>query len=291
MAGVTSAGRLSLMLVVLALLSSALGSAPLQAQGPTAISLDWSEVKAGCEAPELSELDVQQCSAQLARWRSEYEVPLQQPDMLMPTLDRVLAELPAEVAPDLSLWDRLWQWLREWFGGGATEVPAWLKDWQLPATFAEWLLGLSVGACVLLALGIVGNELLQVYRSRAMAHEPGAHGVGNGVSFAANLPTLAQVSSYPLQEQPGLLLHIVLHELQRRALVPRQVGRTHQDLLQQASTLGDLGKPLADIAQAAERSTYGDWQVLSEDVEPLLAAGQRLVAPAAAAHTDDLDER
>lgn len=272
-----------------------LASTPSQAQDPTAVSLSWSEFEVGCENSDLATVDIQQCRSQLARWRAEYEMPLQQPDLLMPTLDRVLAELPAEVVPDLSLWDRFFSWLRDWLGDGSTEVPAWLKDWQLPETFAGWLLGLSVGACVLLALGIVGNELYQVYRSRALAHQPGAQGAGFGASFTPNLPTLAQVSSYPLQEQPGLLLHIVLNELQQRALVPRQVGRTHQDLLQQAPTLGELGKPLADIAQAAERSTYGDWQVSSEEIEPLLAAGQQLVAPdvapSVASRTDGLNER
>lgn len=283
--------RLWLALVTVAVLGIGFVSTPLQAQGPTAVSLNWSDLEAGCEAADLSVIDGQQCRSQLASWRSDYEVPLQQPDLLMPTLDRVLAELPAEVTPDLSLWDRFWTWLREWLGGDSAQVPAWLKDWQLPENFADWLLGLSVGACVLLALGIVGNELWQVYRSRAMAHEPGAQGTGFGTSFAPHLPTLAQVSSYPLQEQPGLLLHIVLNELQQRELVPRQVGRTHQDLLQQAPTLGELGKPLANIAQAAERSTYGDWQVSLQEVEPLLAAGQQLVEPDVASDTDGLDER
>ncbi len=278
-------------LVIVAFIMGGLASSPSQAQGPTAVSLSWSELEAGCEAADLSVIDLQQCRVQLARWRSEYDVPQQQPDLLMPTLDRVLAELPVEIAPDLSLWDRFWKWLRAWLGNDSAEMPAWLKDWQLPETFADWLLGLSVGACVLLALGIVGNELLQLYRSRAMAHEPGVQGVGFGASVIADLPTLAQVSSYPLQEQPGLLLHIVVHTLQQRALVPRQVGRTHQDLLRQAPTLGELGKPLADIALAAERSTYGDWQVSPEDVEPLLAAGKQLVAPDAATDSDKRDER
>lgn len=278
-------------LLIVAFFLSVLASTSLQAQGPTAVGLSWSELEAGCEAADLSAVDLQQCQVQFARWRSEYEVPQQQPDLLIPTLDRILAELPAETTPDLSLWDRFWKWLRAWLGDGSAEMPAWLKDWHLPETFADWLLGLSVGACVLLALGIVGNELVQVYRSRAMDHEPGVPGAGFGASVASNLPTLAQVSSYPLQEQPGLLLHIVLTELQQRSLVPRQVGRTHQDLLQQAPTLGDLGKPLADIALAAERSTYGDWQVSLEDVEPLLVAGKQLVAPDVATDTEGLDER
>jgi hypothetical protein len=250
----------------------------VQAQGPTAISLSWAELDAGCEAPELAPVAFAQCQLQLAQWRADYAAPVQLPDLRPADLDQVLAELPLEAEVGLSLWSQVWRWLREQLGGGSAEVPTWLRDWQIPETFADWMLGLSVGACVLLALGIVGNELLQVYRSRAIAHIPGSSAVARSTNFGRKIPTLADLASYPLQDQPSVLLHIVLNRLQQRSMLSRQAGRTHQDLLQQAPELGELGDSLATIARAAERTTYGNWQISTAEVEPLVSAGERLVA-------------
>lgn len=248
------------------------------AQGPTAISLSWAELDAGCEAAELAPIVFERCQLQFAQWRADYAGPLQLPDLRPADLDRVLAELPLEAELGLSLWSQVWSWLREQLGGGSAEVPAWLRDWQIPETVADWMLGLTVGACVLLALGIVGNELLQVYRSRAIAHVPGASAVAGGRTFGSDTPTLADLGNYPLQDQPSVLLHIVLDRLQQRSMLTRQAGRTHQDLLQQAPELGELGGALATIARAAERTTYGNWQISTAEVEPLVSAGKRLVA-------------
>lgn len=257
------------------------------AQTSGGVTLSWADLEAGCEASQLAPVAMEECRLQLDEWRSDYFTPQQQPDLLAPRLDQILAELPEEVAPNLTLWDRVWAWLKELLGGGSAETPNWMRDWKLPQNFADWLIGLSVGACVLLALGIVGNELVQVYRGRALAHVPGSSKGAVGSIFAAKPPSLADVSGFPLQEQPGILLQVVLSHLQQRSLLPRQVGRTHQNLLEQSPQLGALGEPLAAIALAAERSTYGDWQVSHTDVAPLLTAGEQLLAKPGAGDPND----
>ena len=250
-----------------------------------AITLRWSELEKGCEAAALDDDGFQQCLFRLEKWRADYRVPKQQPQLSTADLDAVLAELPNRPEAGLSLWGQIWEWLKAQFGDQPVQSPDWLRDWQLPQNFADWVLGLSVGACVLLALGIVGNELLQVYRSRAQTHMPGTAGWSPRSRAAAELPTFADIANYPTQEQPSLLLKIVLDRLQRGKLILRRSGRTHQDLVQQAPSLGVMGESLTQIAQAAERTTYGDWQVSPADLEPLLDASKRIVAQADAMAT------
>lgn len=263
--------------MLLGLLLCSIGMAAIANE---AITLRWNELETGCEVAALDDDGFQQCLFRLEKWRTDYQVPKQQPPLTTADLDAVLAELPNKPEAGLSLWGQIWEWLKARFGDQPVQSPEWLRDWQLPQNFADWVLGLSVGACVLLALGIVGNELLQVYRSRAQTHTPGTAGWNPRSSAAAELPTLADIARYPSQEQPSLLLKIVLDRLQQGKLLLRRSGRTHQDLVQQAPSLGAMGESLTQIAQAAERTTYGDWQVTPADLEPLLDAGKRIVAQA-----------
>lgn len=190
-------------------------------------------------------------------------------------VDAILADLPLFEEDKLTLWDRLMSWLSEKLGDEEGGLPDWWPDVNVASWVFDWILYVCIALVVLLAVGVVVNEVIQHRKGRRRAADPAAwqtfdYGAETGLTFA-------DVQRAPLWEQPGMLLELLVRALQKQdrqrhpflfrpGMTPRKIVAVTRNL-PQTEVIGEL-------AAAAERATYGGWKPEPDDMETLRQHGE-----------------
>ncbi len=195
-------------------------------------------------------------------------------------VEDVLAGLPLFEEDELSLWDRLLSWLGEKFGGEGGGLPDWWPEVNVASWIFDWVLYVCIALVVVLAVGVVINEVIQHRKGRRRALDPAAW---QAHDYAAETSlSLADVQRAPLWQQPGLLLEVLVralqHQKQDRQRLPFvfRPGMTPRRIV--AATRGlPQSEVIGELAAAAERATYGGWKPEPAEVETLRQHGEAAV--------------
>ncbi len=188
-------------------------------------------------------------------------------------LQRALDGLETELEREMSLREQFWAWVARTFFPEGANLPDWLEGVSVSEEFfVNTFIALLV-LIVLLALGLVGNEL-RYARFRGRRRHASDWSLEAGV--AQRPLSWEDLASLPLPQQPGALLTLVLGELAEQGQLQSRVSATHRDLAAQAGSL-QQGDRLVLLCRAAERSAYGGWNPSSEDVATLKGQAQQLL--------------
>ena len=208
----------------------------------------------------------------LQRLRDEYLNPSDGASTFVSTanLAAILEDLPHRVEEGASWWDRFVNWLDETFGGESGALPEWLQDFTVAEGVFDWILYLSIAAVVILAVGIVLNEIAQHRkgRRRRLDSDPWQVAAAESTPLALN-----DVRAAPPGLQPGLLLQLIVEQLQQQRLVSLQAGTTHRNVVKATRDLPQQSV-IARLAGAAERARYGGWHPDAADVAALTEDGE-----------------
>ncbi len=186
-------------------------------------------------------------------------------------LDAILADLPNRVEEGASWWDRFINWLDENFGGESSALPEWLKGFTVAEGVFDWILYLSIASVVLLAAWIIVNEIAQHRKGtrRRLNSDP-----WQVAAAAESAPlALADVREAPPGLRPGLLLQLIVKQLEQKRLVALQAGMTHRKVVNATRDLPQRSV-IARLAGAAERARYGGWQPEPAEVDALTEEGE-----------------
>lgn len=238
----------------------------------------WNEALLGSSAEDLSA----QALVSLAELALAYEATTNASGIGVDSLDAVLASIrEPDIAVEISLWSRFMSWLRELLGfgreGGSNWLAEWLQSIAIPGQVAlAIVIAIGIGL-LLVTIGIIVNELKE---AGVLGRRAAKAALPEGAAFADDAPRVSSIDDVrraPLARQPGLLLMLIVDALRR--YVPIAPSTTHRDLMTATSALrATQREPYARVVTSAERATFGGWTPAPDDLEPLLASGESLLA-------------
>ncbi len=231
---------------------------------------------AGCQVQSEANIEHRlQCGDEIAELREFYR---QQPgDQLVHVseLQAILAELPVEPVAVPSWGERFWAWFWGLFADRDDELPDWLNEISISEQVFETILYLSMAGIVLVAAYVVYTEVRHGLKHRRTVDASVADMVPEG-GPAPEVLSLDQVKTAALQQQPGLLLQLILARLEQRELLQPQRVFTHRDIV--AHTRGRSYAPqLETVVRAAEHATYGGWVPDAAQMQDVMDAGASLL--------------
>jgi len=170
-------------------------------------------------------------------------------------LDAVLEGLLLpEAQSEPSFWQTLERWINRYLGNRTDPVlPEWLRNMRLPEQTMLWVFYLSCLLVVLLAIGIVANEVRHARKRRKV---PAATTADSTATDHREDPDAEPTS---MLELPAWLLRRLTALLRLSVGGIRGDSMTHRELVQAGDGLpGEVSVPLAALARTAERIRYGD---------------------------------
>ncbi|MFC4309184.1 hypothetical protein ACFPN2_08845 [Steroidobacter flavus] len=220
----------------------------------------------------------------VARYENEPELAAIDTGSLAPELESL--RKPPVPEQSLSWYERLKRWLRELFEKkqvqSDAETESWLSRWlaehPLPEVVQQALIYGSVALVVLLALGIVINEVRVAARGR---HRKSAGGAAADLAGAGGSGGLALETS---GERPSALLRMLIATLVKTGRLNGAQSLTHRELTGRAR-FDDAAQreSFQKIAQLAEREVFSGKDVASDDLSEALRVGRSLDAQLKAA--------
>ncbi len=168
-----------------------------------------------------------------------------------------------------SLWERFLRWLNEQLPGAndedAPEWLEWLNDLDISKEQSEFIFNLSLTLLILMALGILFNELRRLPWSRARQAQQ-RHGVDDTGAEGESIPEWASIRQLPPREQAAALLLHLLRLMQERGVLPEPRARTARECVERVgSALPDERTAFAQVADAADRGLFGPEQTTAPD--------------------------
>lgn len=180
-------------------------------------------------------------------------------------LDPILEALTLpEMQTELSFWEKLEDWLNRHLGDRPTPVlPDWLRSFRLPEDTILWVFYVSCALIVMLAIGIVGNEIRHARGRRKSAcgceksgREEDARGT-NVLASSADRGRASRNKPDSVLELPAWLLGRLIARLGLSLSGTRGDSLTHRELVLAGARLpGEVAQPLAALARTAERIRY-----------------------------------
>lgn len=199
-------------------------------------------------------------------------------------LDRIVGELgDQEPPPDTrSLWERFTDWLRELGGEREPEAPGWLSRWlsevELPTRAIEVTFWVLTAVIIVAAIAVIVIEVRAARgaASRRFEHRSGADA---GEAPSAGRPrSLQDLERAAPEEQPSILLELLLDRLDRTGVVKRRPSITHREVGSVAAGLPDEdGEALTALSSSAERIRFGDGRADPGRQGDVIAAGIALL--------------
>ena len=187
------------------------------------------------------------------------------------SLPVVLAQLDRPTKESLSLAERFWQALRDWWKGSDVANVNWLEGISVPEVVLTSLYYGSVALLLLLAIGIVWVEVRAANITRRRTRPSTWRDAGPGATRSLSVDDIRRA---PLREQPRLLLRLALDRLMASGVLRVPVSATHREIAGLALTGGGA---LRQLSEAAERAAFGGWQPREPDMQELEDAFSRLV--------------
>ncbi len=197
-------------------------------------------------------------------------------------LDEVLAGLGDQHRTSNGTWLRFKRWLRELLEQRDREHR---EDWfdrmvhrvGLSQAIGEVVTYLSLGAMVVLALGVILNELkaagLLGRRRQDAAPEPDAE-----LAMSRAIPTMGEIERAPLVERPHLLLELIAAKLTAIRRLPPAGAMTVRELSEAVNLEAVQDRErLALLGATAERARYSDAGVPPDALESAYVRGRELL--------------
>jgi hypothetical protein len=198
------------------------------------------------------------------------------------TLQRVVHGL--QTAPDqVSLWQSFKDWLRDLLLPQSQPGPPWLAGWlphlSVPSWLARSITYLLLGAVIVIAGWILRRELL----AAALGGGRSRRGARFGHDVAAEVPgaalDLSSIDAAPLQQQPALLLRLLVQTLAHSGRLTDERSLTHRELgLRGVFDHAEQRSTFVRLAQLAERLLYGPAaaEPAAAPIEPSVNDARRL---------------
>lgn len=186
-------------------------------------------------------------------------------------LAAVLEQMRADDPDNVSWWDALFDGIKSWwrslFPDSEFEPPAWLRDLRLPNSVAATLLNVIIAALIIGAVVIVVIEVRQARRDRREYTEAQWQPEDEHRSFEVRLADIRQA---PEHIKPSLYLQYLTQWLRTGKYLPAKPGLTAREISQQ-HTYTDPTRVVSTVAEAAERSTYGQRDISAEEMNTIHA--------------------
>lgn len=200
-------------------------------------------------------------------------------------LDRIVGELgDQDPPPDTrSLWERFTDWLRELGGEREPHAPGWLSRWlsevELPTRAIEITFWVLTAVIIAAAIAVIVIEVRAARgaASRRFEHRSGTD-AGDAPSSARRPRSLQDLERAAPEEQPSILLELLLDRLDRVGVVKRRPSITHREVGSVAAGLPDEdGEALTSLSSSAERIRFGDGRADPGRQGDVIAAGIALL--------------
>lgn len=247
------------------------------------------EIESGAWGDALGSTSAEELSArpfeELAELMAHYQQAPSETGLAVEELAAVVESLrPFEPVAELSLWERIRDWIREALGldeaTGAGGIIAWLRNLSIPAEWVRtifYVLGITV---VIAALIVAVNELR--VGGLLGGGDAGPRDSGRlrpAPAWATRVPlTLEGVRRAPTANQPALLLAMLVERLRTRFGDGIRDSLTHRELSAAAGPLGLRRRNELDaVVSAAERVTFAGWRPDPADVEPVFSQGKAVL--------------
>jgi hypothetical protein len=176
----------------------------------------------------------------------------------------ILAGISRPQAAQDSWWTRFKEWLHRIMGAQSQTDGSWFARWlqsiSLSGASKELITWACLAVVVVLALGIVVNELRV---TGLPGRRSASRSAAQGASPARLQITLKQVEAAGPREQPGLLLELIAAQLGARGLLPPARTLTARELTRRARLPDQAGRAnLTQLVAVCERIRFAE-----EDVE------------------------
>jgi hypothetical protein len=201
------------------------------------------------------------------------------PAALAPVLEAMRKE---EAARPLTWFERFKRWLRAMLarqqGDSESLLSRWLEQFTVPANVRNAILYTSIVLIVVLAIGVIVNELRVAGIFRRGSAAPGRRVVGADGSLIIDA-TDADLDSVPPDARVPLLLRMLVSTLVKSGRLRAERALTHSELGLRA-TFDDTEQRecFRSVALLAERAVYGADEMRPEEFEPVVTAGRALNA-------------
>ena len=204
------------------------------------------------------------------------------------TLAPVLESLRKPPVPEQSLswFQRFKRWLREIFerqeaqSGDESWLTRWLDEHPLPELVRWGLIYGSIALVVLLALGIIINEVRTAARGRRRKAAADAAGAVDLRGVAG----LAALDSDVAGDRPSALLRMLVATLVETGRLNGAHSLTHGELAKRARFDDSMQREsFQKVAQLAEREVFSGQDIESSDASEVLHVGRNLDAQLKAA--------
>lgn len=221
---------------------------------------------------------------------ARFEQPPEREAIGSDTLGAVLDSLRKPPVPEQSLswYERFKRWLREIFeqkearSGQESWLSRWLEEHPLPEGVRSVLFYGAVALVVLLALGIIINEVRTAARGR---RRETAASVGKGAEVTGEM-TPAAFDVEAGGERPSALLRLLIATLVKTGRLTGAQSLTHRELARRARfDDSSQRESFQKIAQLAERETFSGKELASDDLGEVVRAGRHLDAQLSGAAT------
>jgi hypothetical protein len=214
---------------------------------------------------------------------ARYEQPPERETIGSETLAPVLDSLRKPPVPEQSLswYERFKRWLREIFERNASQsdqdswLSRWLDEHPLPEVVRSALLYGSVGFVVLLALGIIINEVRTAARGRRRRSAAAADGSDITGAWAHAAAFDGGIGG----ERPSALLRLLIATLVKTGRLNGAQSLTHRELAKRARFDDSSQREcFQKVAQLAEREVFSGKELASADLDDVVRAGRNLDA-------------
>jgi hypothetical protein len=199
-------------------------------------------------------------------------------------LDAIVTGLePFVTPPEPTIWEQLRDWFRGLFeseNGERTWLGEWLESLTIPEAWERPILYVIAAIAVIAVLAILINELR--LSGAFLGRQTRILRVIAGKSAIADQATPdfdAIHSAARLGDKVELLFGLIVGRLRQREPGRLSPALTHREIARTAGTLDASARnSLLDVAGAAERVTYADWQPDPDAWRSILTSGETLVA-------------
>jgi hypothetical protein len=199
------------------------------------------------------------------------------PELDPETLDGILEELGSLDSEALTVLDRLILWLEELFRANPDQqLPDWFDDFRVPDEVARGIFYAACALIVLLAVGILVNELRFVKRGSRRSRS------GSKPATPMLRPEdLPDVTDLPLAQRPGRLLEMIVDRLIGSG--KRTSALTHREIRAAAAALDAPPTGLVELAGVAERLRYAAVPPEDAEITRAISGAEALLAGGPAA--------
>lgn len=246
------------------------------------------EIESGEWAPALAPIGPGELTARtfqdLVDVMAHYERRPYATSLAVDELDAVVESLrPFQPVAELSLWDRLREWIRKRLGldepGRGGGLIDWLSSLSIPD---EWVRTIVYVLAITIVIGVLVVAVNELRVSGVLGRRAGGRDGATTrrvPAWATRMPpTIGAVKGAPPARQPVLLMTLLLERLQERFGERVRESLTHRELVAAAATLGlRTHGELAAVAGAAERVTYAGWRPGPAELEPVIAQGEAVL--------------